>query len=117
MVSSRSEGTGQRPTSHEYRHPKRKLLRDAKRRALKAGVPFDLYEEDFDIPEVCPVLGIRMERGMGDRAPSLDRVVPALGYVRQNVIVVSTRANRLKGDATLAELLRLAEFYQRIMSG
>jgi hypothetical protein len=41
--------------------------------------------------------------------------VPHLGYVRGNVIVVSTRANRLKGDATLDELLRLAEFYQRIM--
>lgn len=117
MVSSRSEGTGPRPISYEYRHPKRKLLRDAKRRAIKAGVPFDLYEEDFDIPPTCPVLGFEMARGDGGRSPSLDRIEPALGYVRGNVVVVSTRANRLKGDATLAELLRLAEFYQRIMSG
>jgi hypothetical protein len=115
MESSRSEPTGQKHTSYEYRYPKRKLLNDAKRRARKAGLPFDLCEEDFLIPSVCPVLGLRLGRGLGDCSPSLDRIVPHLGYVRGNVIVVSTRANRLKGDATLDELLRLAEFYQRIM--
>lgn len=39
-----------------------------------------------------------------DCAPSLDRLVPALGYVRGNVRVISHRANRLKGDALIEEI-------------
>ena len=35
------------------------------------------------------------------------------GYIRGNVIVISDRANRLKGDATLLELQRIADFYTR----
>jgi hypothetical protein len=38
----------------------------------------------------------------------VDRIVPELGYVKGNVIVVSCRANRIKSDATPDELERIA---------
>ena len=93
------------------------MVSAARARAQKAGVPFDLSPDDIVIPAVCPVLGIPLRRG-ADRAsaPSLARLVPARGYVRGNVIVVSMRANRLKSDATMDELETIADFYSRYIA-
>jgi hypothetical protein len=86
------------------------LWKVAKRRAQAKGLPFDIMPGDIIIPARCPLLGIvlrRSEREKGgwlDQSPTLDRRVPALGYVKGNVWVISWRANRLKSDGTLAEL-------------
>lgn len=45
-----------------------------------------------------------------ESAAELDRLVPALGYVKGNVAFISRRINRLKNDATLQELERLVEW-------
>jgi len=92
------------------------LLAGAKARALRAGLPFNLTEEDIVIPEFCPVLGLRLShnwRGSGphDNSPSVDRLVPSLGYVRGNVVVVSWRANRLRSNGSAREFRRIATFY------
>lgn len=49
---------------------------------------------------------LRRHNGTGPApdSPSLDRVIPELGYVPGNVIVISWRANNLKRDATIEEL-------------
>jgi hypothetical protein len=83
---------------------------NARRRARKDGVPFEITQEDIIIPKVCPVLGIALsisERRMTDNSPSLDRFKPELGYVKGNVNVISTRANRIKNDATYNEIRKL----------
>lgn len=84
-------------------------MRLAKRRAKAKGLSFDLRPEDIVIPELCPVLGIPLIRGgkARDNWPSLDRMVPALGYTRDNVRVISYRANRIKNDASADELARI----------
>ena len=59
------------------------------------------------IPEFCPVLGVKLESGTKkyhDASPSLDRMIPSKGYVPGNVVVMSFRANRIKGDASREEL-------------
>lgn len=92
------------------------MLSAAKSRAKRAGVPFDLSPEDVMIPNYCPALGLKLERGRGyptDSSPSLDRIRPSLGYVRGNVVVVSNRANRIKNNATINELRLLADFYAK----
>lgn len=79
----------------------------AKKRARKLGIPFDLKKEDIIIPEFCPALGIKLEYSdgsMSDNSPSIDRIIPELGYVKNNIIIISNRANRLKNNATLEEL-------------
>lgn len=91
-------------------HLEKLILMRARRRAKKFGVEFNITESDIVIPKRCPVLGIRMSRRPGRAcadSPSLDRINPKRGYVRGNVWVISWRANRLKGDATVAELERL----------
>ena len=41
-----------------------------------------------------------------------DRVVPALGYVPSNIRVISFRANRIKSDASAAELRAVLEYVE-----
>lgn len=43
-------------------------------------------------------------RGIHSSSPTLNRVIPNLGYVLENVRVISWRANSLKGDGTLDEM-------------
>jgi hypothetical protein len=89
------------------------MLSRCKYRAKQRGIPFDLTLEDISIPKTCPVLGIEIrqlsvdddpKKGYHPNAPSIDRIIPELGYVKNNVRVISARANLLKSDATISEL-------------
>lgn len=109
--------------SLEYRKEKyyksriKAMLYQAKLRADKRGLPFNIDASDIVIPSVCPVLGIEIaHRASGffnPNSPSLDRIVSELGYVKGNVRVISNRANILKRDATLQELLLVAAYVAR----
>ena len=62
---------------------------------------------------MCPVLGIPLVIGEGacsDNSPSIDRIIPELGYVKGNIKVISRRANRIKNDATPDELFKVWQY-------
>jgi hypothetical protein len=86
----------------------------ARKRASDQGVPFTIAHSDISIPELCPVLGIPLSVNEGgtfhDASPSLDKIIPSLGYVPGNIAVISWRANRLKGDGTTEELQAVASW-------
>ena len=87
----------------------------AKRRARKKGIPFNISVEDIIIPETCPVFGFPLTRGNDTplyTSPSLDRIIPEKGYVKGNIVVISHKANKRKSNATIAELIKLADFYK-----
>lgn len=95
------------------------MLSRAKGRASAKRIPFDLCEDDIRIPSHCPALGIPLVKNLGgkvgnDNSPSLDRIVPHMGYVKGNIVVVSYKANRIKTDATPAELAKVAKFYNKL---
>lgn len=101
--------------SHHQRRPDMKMINSARKVAKSKGLPFDLEAGCFNLPEVCPVLGIQLDYSLGQRhgaTASLDRIVPAKGYTQGNVIVVSWRANHIKCDATVDELEAIARFYK-----
>ena len=87
-------------------------LRTARKRASDYGVPFDITLEDIEITTHCPILGTKFSWGstIENDTPSLDRVVPKLGYVKGNVRVISMRANRLKNNATIEEMEAILEY-------
>ena len=92
------------------------MLSAAKKRAKEKSIEFSLTREDLTVPEFCPILGIRIEaneRRWQDSSPSIDRVDPKRGYVRDNVQIVSSRANRIKNDATVDKLERIAAYLRR----
>lgn len=104
-------------TKWRRNNPKGAMLRRAKSRAVKFGVPFALSKADFEIPSHCPVLGIKLVLGVGkphDASPSLDRIKPELGYVPGNVSVISHRANRIKYNCKSGdELRKIADYIDK----
>lgn len=97
-----------------YRNnPLKKLIAGAKRRSKLNNLPFNLTEDDLVIPEFCPVFGIALEisdNKPSDFSPSLDRIIPELGYVKDNVVVISNLANRMKSNATQDQLITFAKW-------
>lgn len=96
------------------------MLIGARRRAKEASLPFDLsldyLYQTFGHLTHCPVLGTRLdwERhaiGPTDRSPTLDKVVPAMGYTRGNVSLVSFKANAMKRDASADELRHFCAYH------
>lgn len=91
--------------------PEYKMWEQAKYRAGRAGLDFDIEPSDIIIPQFCPLLGIQLTV-LGDKRadgkPSLDRIDNSKGYVKGNVAVVSYRANILKRDIKLVEAEALA---------
>lgn len=103
---------------------------NAKSRARRKGVPFELTMDDLpeEYPETCPLLGVPLEipkysrmdgttksKGPQRHAPSLDRIDPDKGYVKGNIWIISVKANAMKSDATLEELKTLVYNLEREM--
>jgi hypothetical protein len=104
----------------KYRKPKTQMLANARQRAKKENVLLTITKNDFEIPELCPVLGVPLTPGTRanhDYSPTLDKVIPELGYVKGNVQVISHRANRIKSDSTLDELKKLVVYLEHAVAG
>lgn len=100
--------------------PEALLVRMARSRAKVKGVPCTITKEHINIPDVCPVLGVPLVKATGkasDNSPTIDRVIPALGYIPGNVRVISYRANRLKCDSTLGEMELVLADLRKIHKG
>ena len=99
--------------------PEYLLYWSAQARARKKGLPFTIKMADIHVPDTCPILGIPLQRQRGrggstSNSPSLDQIVPGLGYVPENIQVISHRANTIKSNATLAELEALVAFLKQL---
>jgi hypothetical protein len=98
-------------------NPFRVLLIKIRSRAQRAGVPFELEVCDIpDIPTNCPCCSVELKRSdfkARNQSPSIDRIVPAQGYVKGNIQWLCFRCNSLKRDATPEELMQLALFMNR----
>ena len=94
-----------------------KLFHAAKRRAKQKNLEFAISIEDIKVPSHCPMLGIPLYPTTGKCAhansPSIDRLDSRKGYTPENIIVISHRANTIKGNATLEELRLIARYTER----
>jgi hypothetical protein len=92
-------------TSEEY-----KIWSRAKSRAKKKNLEFNLEIEDIVIPAVCPVFNVPFDKESTDYTYSIDRIDPNKGYVKGNVMIICNKANRIKSDATVAELEQVLNY-------
>lgn len=93
------------------------MLSRAKSRSKNKNLDFDLVLEDVNIPELCPILGIKLEMAKGiasDNSPSIDRLDSSKGYTKDNIIVCSYRANRIKSDSTIEDIEKLYIWYKTL---
>ena len=94
-------------------NPEKRMLYAAQARASRDKIPFNLTLNDIKIPTHCPVYGTKLQYGLGswlDNSPSLDKVVPSLGYIKGNVRVISHLANRHKNDMGVEQLEALLKY-------
>jgi hypothetical protein len=94
-------------------NPEKAMFNRSKTRAKRRNIEFSIVLEDIVIPTECPILGIPLAVSSGhmtDNSPSLDRIDPSKGYVKGNVMVISNRANNIKGFGTAEEHIKIAEF-------
>ena len=97
----------------------KKILARAKARADEKLLPFNIDESDCAIPTHCPALGIRFSLTTNSHSdktnsPSLDRIDPARGYVKGNVVVISHLANLIKTYATPAQVRAVADWMDTV---
>lgn len=110
-----------RPAAQRNYDPHRYIFRNKKARATAKGVDFSITFDEIAFPERCPVLGVTLDYTVGkggvcnDNSPSFDRINPDKGYVSGNVIVVCNLANRIKSNATVDQLKRVAAFYEQLI--
>lgn len=96
------------------------LLSQARQRCSRNGTNFSIKKEDVYMPNICPVFKVDMptefrsgktrNQMRNNFGPSLDRIDNTKGYTPDNIVVMSYRANMLKSDATLKELVMLGEW-------
>jgi len=107
--------------SSSYEHVLSKILKGAKYRAVSKNLPFDLdynfvvslwVEQDGK----CALTGFKFDLGPSTvkntakrNAPSLDRIVPDLGYVRGNVRIITYQANCAKSGYTDQDLIEMCK--------
>lgn len=92
------------------------LFFSAKSRAKQRNHEFNLVPEDIIVSEYCPLLGIKMqynEKLKKDNSFSLDRIDSSKGYTKENIWVISLRANRIKNDSTIQEMEQILENWKK----
>lgn len=95
--------------------PEWKMHQRAKARCRSSGLEFSIDVSDIKIPEHCPVIGLALNMNSGrpgayKNSPSLDRIDNDRGYTKDNVWVISQKANAMKGSATKEELVGFAKW-------
>jgi hypothetical protein len=102
-------------TRVKSQRPEWKMHQRAKQRCRVTGREFSITVDDIVIPDVCPILGIKLNMNSGKsgayrNSPSLDRIDNSKGYTKDNIQVISQLANAMKCHATNAELHEFAKW-------
>ena len=80
--------------------------------------------EEKDLREIitarCPIFGFKFEINKQDttnnwqNSPTIDKIIPTKGYVKDNIIIVSMFANIIKNSATPKQILKVGNFYKKL---
>ena len=97
------------------KHYIRQILHRTKKRAEEKNLEFSLIEEDIIIPQYCKLLEIPLiigTKGDYENSPSIDRIDNNKGYSKDNIQIISKKANSMKNSASYEELMT---FYKNIL--
>lgn len=94
-----------------------KLHRNKKASCKKQGILYNLDAEYLNSiwTGKCPILGIELSKyspysKSSDKTAHLDRINPTKGYIKGNVAFLSSRANRLKNNASVEEVKSILNY-------
>ena len=103
--------------------PRIRLRGGCRARAIEKGLDFDLksYKDLPKVPKFCPILGIPLICGKGknfkgggtDNSPSTDRIDNDRGYLKDNIQIISRKANQMKSNATFEDVEMLYKYMKK----
>lgn len=97
--------------TRKVKSPEDHMVANLRPNARRSGIIFKITGEDISVPKHCPILNIELSfNGKMNCRPSIDRIIPELGYVPGNVRVISFAANRMKSNNTIETLERLIAY-------
>ena len=89
------------------------LLNHAKHRAKLKNLEFNLEKEDIVIPKICPVFDIKIGFHNKQCVPTLDRIDSDKGYIKGNIQVICSKANRLKNNGTIEDFEKIISYMKK----
>lgn len=99
------------------------MIRNSKWSAKRRNHEFNLTIDDIQLPEYCPLLGIKLYYNFEKRThfnsfnhASLDRIDNSKGYIKGNVIVISRLANAMKNEANFEQLLTFSDNIKQLIN-
>jgi hypothetical protein len=114
--------------SRKYQQNRRKnfeyrlqmLINASKQRAKNKNREHSITIEDvkavYPQDGCCPIFGMKLEfnnAGFRESSPSIDRINSEKGYTKGNIQIISWKANRIKGYASLQELEMLVAYMKQ----
>ena len=106
---------GHKENTDLYREQRFKFGRK-KANAVRIGYSWTVTFGELGWPTHCPILGIPLNyfaEAREEGSPSFDRIDNSKGYERDNVQIISWRANRIKNDGTIEEHRKIADFMEK----
>ena len=99
------------------------MVSRCQKRSLEDNLEFNITWEDLKAlyVEECPILKIPLNwnscsEGRDEHTPSVDKIIPELGYVKGNIRIISNLANMMKSYASKEQLLTFAENIESYMN-
>lgn len=112
----------------EYQKTRRKdpdyrikmLLSAAKQRAVNKNREFNITIDDikdlWPVDNKCPVFGFDFvwnNAGFRDTSPSIDRINSSKGYTKDNIQIISWKANSIKSSSTVEDLRTVLKYMEQ----
>lgn len=99
------------------------MIKNAKQRCKTSGRELDIdvhYLYNLTIGHTkCPILGIELVYGgtvsIKNNSASIDRFDTTKGYTKDNVWIISYKANRMKSDATIDEIEKVYQYMTSVL--
>lgn len=102
---------------HKAKDPLSYVLGSIKKRAKDNNYEFNLTVEDLreKWTDICPVFNIKMyfHSVRQDNSFSVDRIDSSRGYTKDNICIISCRANQLKSNGTIEELEKVLIYMKK----
>jgi thymidylate synthase ThyX len=102
-------------STNSLRNPYKTVFQNAKARVKREETwEWELDFDTMEFPEYCTYLGIKLNYDFGKgqiepNSPSFDRIDSMKGYTKDNVEIVSHKANTMKSNASKEEQVKMAE--------
>ena len=99
-----------------------KLRDKAKNKGINFNIDSKYLSKIWPEDGKCPALKIKMKKGQSNgggsyNSPSIDRIIPDLGYIKGNVHWISKRANQIMSDATADQIIQVGAYLKKITEG